>query len=102
MLAAAGIASRRKAEELIQSGRVSVDGQVVTQLGTRVDPLRARIQVDGKPIRGANRDTILVPPKAMLKIQFDADNPGLWAFHCHNLYHMAAGMFGTLVYRGFS
>ena len=60
------------------------------------------VEVDGKPIRGAIRDTILVPPKATLKVQFDADNPGLWAFHCHNLYHMAAGMFGTLVYRGFS
>ena len=51
MLAAAGVASRRKAEELIRSGRVSVDGQIVTQLGTRVDPRRARIQVDGKPVR---------------------------------------------------
>jgi 23S rRNA pseudouridine2605 synthase len=51
VLSAAGVASRRKAEELIQSGRVSVDGQVVTQLGTRVDPRRARIQVDGKPVR---------------------------------------------------
>jgi FtsP/CotA-like multicopper oxidase with cupredoxin domain len=60
------------------------------------------VEVDGKPIRGALRDTILVPPKATLKVQFDADNPGLWAFHCHNLYHMAAGMFGTLAYRGFS
>ena len=51
VLAAAGVASRRKAEELIQSGRVSVDGQIVTQLGTRVDPRCAKIQVDGKPVR---------------------------------------------------
>jgi FtsP/CotA-like multicopper oxidase with cupredoxin domain len=59
------------------------------------------VEIDGKPLAGAIRDTMLVPPKATVKVQFDADNPGLWAFHCHNLYHMAAGMFGTLVYRGF-
>jgi FtsP/CotA-like multicopper oxidase with cupredoxin domain len=59
------------------------------------------VEINGKPIRGAIRDTVLVPPKATVKVQFDADNPGLWAFHCHNLYHMAAGMFSTLVYRGF-
>ena len=51
VLAASGVASRRKAEDLIRSGRVSVDGEVVTELGTRVDPIRARIRVDGKPIR---------------------------------------------------
>ncbi len=56
-------------------------------------------QIDERKIDGAIRDTILVPPKATVKVVFDADNPGLWAFHCHNLYHMAAGMFSTLVYR---
>jgi FtsP/CotA-like multicopper oxidase with cupredoxin domain len=59
-------------------------------------------EINGKAIAGAVRDTILVPPKATVKVAFDADNPGLWAFHCHNLYHMAAGMFSTLVYRGFA
>ena len=43
-----------------------------------------------------------VPPEATVKVVFDGDNPGICAFHCHNLYHMAAGMFSTLVYRGFS
>ena len=38
IIAAAGIASRRKAEELIASGRVQVNGQVVTELGTKADP----------------------------------------------------------------
>jgi 23S rRNA pseudouridine2605 synthase len=51
VLASSGIASRRKAEELIRSGRVSVDGKVVTELGTRVDPLRTKIRVDGIPIQ---------------------------------------------------
>ena len=57
-------------------------------------------QINERRIDGAIRDTILVPPKATVKVVFDADNPGLWAFHCHNLYHLAAGMFSTLVYRG--
>ncbi len=47
VLAHAGIASRRAAEDLILAGRVTVDGVVVTELGTRVDPARARIAVDG-------------------------------------------------------
>lgn len=49
VLAAAGVASRRRAEEMIQAGRVAVNGAVVTQLGTRVGE-RDRIAVDGKPI----------------------------------------------------
>src|SRR5262245_15352675 len=59
-------------------------------------------EINGQTLDGALRDSILVPPEATVKVAFDADNPGLWAFHCHNLYHMAAGMFSTLVYRGFS
>jgi pseudouridine synthase len=51
ILAARGVASRRAAEELIAAGRVSVDGQVVTQLGTKADPDKAVILVDGNPIK---------------------------------------------------
>lgn len=51
ILAHAGIASRRKCEELITAGRVRVNGVVVTQLGTQADPTRDRIEVDGVPIR---------------------------------------------------
>jgi 23S rRNA pseudouridine2605 synthase len=47
VLAQAGVASRRAAEELIARGRVSVDGDVVRELGTRVDPAAAVIHVDG-------------------------------------------------------
>jgi 23S rRNA pseudouridine2605 synthase len=47
-LAAGGIASRRKAEGLITSGRVKVNERVVTELGTRVDPDRDLVTVDGK------------------------------------------------------
>ena len=44
VLAAAGVASRRDAEALILAGRVQVDGQSVTTLGTKVDPEQAAIQ----------------------------------------------------------
>ena len=50
VIAQAGIASRRAAEQLITAGRVSVDGQVVRQLGTRVDPEKQVIHVDGSRI----------------------------------------------------
>lgn len=49
-LAQAGVASRRKAEGLIQEGRVAVDGQVVDRLGTKVDPERQRVTVDGRAV----------------------------------------------------
>jgi 23S rRNA pseudouridine2605 synthase len=47
ILAAAGLGSRRQCEELILTGRVEVDRQVVTELGTKADPLRQEIRVDG-------------------------------------------------------
>jgi 23S rRNA pseudouridine2605 synthase len=50
VLARAGIASRRHAEELIVAGRVSVGGKVVRVLGARVDPARESIEVDGRAI----------------------------------------------------
>ncbi len=55
ILAHAGIASRRKAEEIIAEGRVTVNGKVVTELGTRADPASDVITVDGKRIRAASR-----------------------------------------------
>lgn len=48
VLARAGVASRRACEELITAGRVMVNGRVVTELGTRVDPLEDQLMVDGK------------------------------------------------------
>ncbi len=50
VLAHAGVASRRASEVIIQQGRVSVNGQIVTQLGTKVNPQRDEISVDGQPI----------------------------------------------------
>jgi 23S rRNA pseudouridine2605 synthase len=50
VLARAGVASRRSAERLIEAGRVRVDGRVARELGVRVDPRNARVEVDGKRI----------------------------------------------------
>ncbi len=50
ILASAGVASRRAAEELIAAGRVSVDGRVVQRMGARFDPRTAVIHVDGERI----------------------------------------------------
>ena len=47
LLASSGVASRRRCEELMLAGRVEVDGEVVTRLGTKVDPRTAVIRVDG-------------------------------------------------------
>jgi FtsP/CotA-like multicopper oxidase with cupredoxin domain len=56
------------------------------------------VEIDGKRFAGAVRDTVLVTPGRRVVIAFDANNPGLWAFHCHLLYHLDAGMFTTFRY----
>lgn len=50
VLAAAGVASRRAAEEMIVAGRVSINGRRVTTLGSRIDPSHDRLEVDGKRV----------------------------------------------------
>lgn len=52
-LARAGVASRRASEKLIEAGRISVNGQVVTELGTKVDPEADEVRLDGAPVRKA-------------------------------------------------
>ncbi len=53
VLAHAGVASRRACEDLIRQGRVQVNGQVVTEMGTRVDPARDEIRVNGRRLPSA-------------------------------------------------
>ena len=55
IMAAAGIASRRKAEEIIAAGRVTLNGKVVTEQGTKADPEVDQISVDGQPLKRAER-----------------------------------------------
>ncbi len=50
VLAGAGVSSRRAGEELIRAGRVRVNGEVVNQVGSRVDPSRDRVEVDGREL----------------------------------------------------
>jgi 23S rRNA pseudouridine2605 synthase len=63
IIAAAGIASRRKAEELITGGLVSVNGQTVTELGSKADPERDHIRVNGKLLHGPERHVYLLMNK---------------------------------------
>jgi FtsP/CotA-like multicopper oxidase with cupredoxin domain len=51
--------------------------------------------VDG----GARKDTVIVRPMQSLDVDLDANNPGQWAAHCHNIYHAESGMMTTLSYR---
>lgn len=73
VLAAAGVASRRKAEELILQGRVTVNGRVVNQLGSRVDPAGDEIRVDGQRIQAAVRHTYILfnKPRGVLSTMED-------------------------------
>ena len=72
VLAAAGVGSRRDCEELIREGRVEVDRQVVTELGTKVDPLQHEIRVDGMPIRKPKRLYYLVnKPMGVVTTNYD-------------------------------
>src|SRR5271165_5349600 len=60
IIAAAGIASRRKAEELITAGLVSVNGHIVTELGTKADSSVDSIKVNGRPLGAAERHVYLL------------------------------------------
>lgn len=51
------------------------------------------------PDGGARKDTVIVRPHRTVDVDFDADNPGLWMLHCHNVYHSESGMMTTLGYR---
>ena len=73
LLAQSGVASRRKCEELMLEGRVEVDGEVVTRLGTKVDPRVAVIRVDGKrlPPMSENVYLALNKPRGVVSTMSD-------------------------------
>ena len=76
IIAAAGIASRRKAEEMITSGLVEVNGQIVTELGSKADLERDHIRVNGKLLHGAERHVYLLmnKPKGYVTTVHDPEN----------------------------
>ena len=77
IVAAAGIASRRRAEQYILDGRVTVNGQTVTQLGTKADPHQDHIKVDGKLIHPEPLEYYLVnkPPGVLSSVADSLNRP---------------------------
>jgi len=75
IIAAAGIASRRKAEELITGGLVQVNGKIVTELGTKADAETDHVRVNGKLLQGAQRHLyiLLNKPKGYVTTMSDPE-----------------------------
>jgi 23S rRNA pseudouridine2605 synthase len=76
VLAAAGIGSRRRCEELMANGQVEVNGEVVTQMGIRVDPVRDVIRVDGRRVPPPSDHVYLVTNKPRGVVSSMADEKG--------------------------
>jgi 23S rRNA-/tRNA-specific pseudouridylate synthase len=77
IIAAGGVTSRRKAEELITQGRVVINGQVVTELGAKANPLSDRIEVDGRKITSGGQPKayiLLNKPKGVISSVSDEHN----------------------------
>src|SRR5580692_2947181 len=74
VLAQAGLASRRAAEAMITAGRVRVDGKIVTELGTKVDPRASRVEVDGQRIVAEDRVyVVLHKPRGVVSTMSDPE-----------------------------
>jgi 23S rRNA pseudouridine2605 synthase len=75
IIADAGVTSRRGADELIESGRVSVDGVVIREMGSKFDPTICKVMVDGETIKPTMSKSYLVlhKPKGVLSTMFDPD-----------------------------
>ncbi len=74
-MADAGVASRRACEDLIRQGRVSVNGIVVRELGSKVDPINTKVEVDGETIKRKTTNTYIAfhKPKGVLSTMIDPE-----------------------------
>ena len=75
-LAQAGLASRRHAEGLIKDGRVRVNGQLITELGAKIDPEKDEVSVDGRAVRAAEARTTVVLQKPVGVVTTMSDPEG--------------------------
>jgi 23S rRNA pseudouridine2605 synthase len=73
LLSAAGVASRRVADELIAQGRITINGRIVTALGTKADPEADEIKVDGRRLKAApeRRYLLLNKPRGVVSTRSD-------------------------------
>src|SRR5579884_2493007 len=76
IIAAAGLASRRKAEEMITTGRVSVNGAIVSELGAKADAATDTIAVDGKPLHTSTQHLYLMMHKPKGHVTTASDPEG--------------------------
>lgn len=77
-LARAGVASRRASEDLMTAGRVTVNGKVVTELGSKVDPLMDNVAVDGRPVQLSDKPVTLMlnkPAGVITTMKAQSDKP---------------------------
>src|SRR5882672_8662561 len=81
-LATAGVAARRKAEDLIVAGRVTVNGEVVTVLGTKIDPDHDAVLVDGEAVVALDRFYVLLnkPKGCITSVTDDRGRPTVMDF----------------------
>src|ERR1039458_6311745 len=79
-LADAGVASRRAGEQIILAGRVTVNGQAIAELGTRIDPVHDKVAGDGKPVRAKRKLYVAVnkPPGLVCSRQDEFERPTIY------------------------
>jgi FtsP/CotA-like multicopper oxidase with cupredoxin domain len=86
----------RHRDDHIELAQDSDDERVIHRKVT-LSPLHP-FQVRTQENRGPRKDTVIVLPGRSLEVDFDADNPGQWLTHCHNIYHGESGMMTMMSY----